>query len=380
MSLIGKAAGLEKKFLKMVRGFIGGESGPHQLEIRQAILDEVEGKIQPIGDGVSVFPYNQLTVTLLAQDDDRRYFFESAFLEGGKLKSDIRDRLTQTSCKLPQRLEIEIKFTNEPNAALEEKGFQIDYKKQSASSEKPPARLVILRGDAGAKSYPLNKSNFNIGRLQEVRDKHERIVRRNDLAFAEGKDEISQSISRAHAHIFFDEKEGCYRLCDDNSAQGTHIFRDGRNIEVPRNSPRGVKMHDGDEIYFGKAYLRFEIEVAEEILEAERPISSTSMAAVQVSVQETNEPQAREVVNEPQVPEMSGVENAPTVKSSIGDAPTVRDQPIAAGEELPVAADEALSASTAKPTPAENASAAEPTPTENAAAVTLTNPTGKETS
>ena len=347
MSLLSMAAELEKKLKKMIRGFIGGETGPHHLEIRQSILDEVEGKIQPIGGGVSVFPYNRLSVTLYVQDDDRRYFFESAFLEGGKLKNDIRERLSQSGCKLPQHLDIDIKFTDQPDPAWEEKGFNIEYGKHSASGQRPAARLVVIKGEAPQESYPLNKSNFNIGRLQEVRDKRDHIVRRNDLAFTEGEDEISQSISRAHAHIFFDEKDGCFRLCDDNSAQGTHIFRDGRNIEVPRNSPRGVKMHDSDEIYFGKAYLRFEIGPPEQTSEPEQHIASASQPAAQS-------------VSGPEAPEISSDENALPAESDPSNQATIRDQPISTGEAMPVSADE--------PTPEQNAVEPDSTnPTENEA-------------
>lgn len=83
MSLIGIAVELERKLVNRLRRVLGGEAEPHHLEIRQTILDEVEGRIQPIGDGVSVFPYNHLTINLYTHNDDRRYFFESAFIEGG---------------------------------------------------------------------------------------------------------------------------------------------------------------------------------------------------------------------------------------------------------------------------------------------------------
>lgn len=263
MSILGLAAELEKKLMKTVRRFIGGGSEPHHLEIRQAILDEIESRVQPIGDGVSVFPYNRVLATIYAPDEERRYFFESAFIEDRRLKDDIRDRLSRTGCRLPQNIDIEVKLANTADSELEENGFRLEFRKQSAYEQKPAGRLVVLSGQVAQQSYVLTKSHFNIGRMDEVKDKRQHIVRRNDMAFAEGPDEISQSISRAHAHVWYDEKEGAFRLCDDNSAQGTHIFRDGRNIEVPRNSPRGIRLHGGDEIYFGKAYVRFEIDPPE---------------------------------------------------------------------------------------------------------------------
>ena len=49
-----------------------------------------------------------------------------------------------------------------------------------------------------------------------------------------------------------------YRLCDDGSEFGTRVFRDGRSIEVPSGDRRGEKLRSGDEIYLGRACLRFE--------------------------------------------------------------------------------------------------------------------------
>jgi pSer/pThr/pTyr-binding forkhead associated (FHA) protein len=63
-------------------------------------------------------------------------------------------------------------------------------------------------------------------------------------------------VSRKHAHIRFDGSE--YRLCDDSSEYGTRVFRDGRSIDVPPGNRRGEKLRSGDEIYVGRACLRFE--------------------------------------------------------------------------------------------------------------------------
>ena len=51
---------------------------------------------------------------------------------------------------------------------------------------------------------------------------------------------------------------GDYRICDEGSEFGTRVFRDGRTIEVPAGNRRGEKLRAGDEIYLGRACLRFE--------------------------------------------------------------------------------------------------------------------------
>ena len=87
-------------------------------------------------------------------------------------------------------------------------------------------------------------------------DAEQRVTRRNDVVFEEGDDEANATVSRRHAHIRQDD--GDYRLCDDGSEFGTRVFRDGRSIEVPAGNRRGEKLRPGDEIYLGRACLRFE--------------------------------------------------------------------------------------------------------------------------
>ena len=102
----------------------------------------------------------------------------------------------------------------------------------------------------------MEKPRINIGRLAELTDSEQRVVRRNDVVFEEGADEANATVSRSHAHIRLDSGE--YRVCDDESEFGTRVFRDGRPIEVPAGNRRGEKLRPGDEIYVGRACLRFE--------------------------------------------------------------------------------------------------------------------------
>ncbi len=67
---------------------------------------------------------------------------------------------------------------------------------------------------------------------------------------------FNATVSRRHAHIR--SAEGEYRLSGDGSEFGTRIFRDGRSIEVPSGDRRGERLRPGDEIYLGRACLRFE--------------------------------------------------------------------------------------------------------------------------
>ena len=94
--------------------------------------------------------------------------------------------------------------------------------------------------------------------MQELTDSQQRVVRRNDVVFEEGGDEANATVSRAHAHIRFERASGEYRICDDESEYGTRVFRDGKSIEIPGGNRRGERLRAGDEIYLGRACLRFE--------------------------------------------------------------------------------------------------------------------------
>ncbi len=121
-----------------------------------------------------------------------------------------------------------------------------------------PAQIVVIEGSATKKAYTVSGERTNIGRLAEVTDKHRRVVRRNQIVFLDADTETNQTVSRAQAHIRFSPPAE-YRLFDDHSSYGTRIVRGGRMIELPSGSPRGAKLQAGDEIYFGRARVVFQI-------------------------------------------------------------------------------------------------------------------------
>ena len=138
--------------------------------------------------------------------------------------------------------------------------FRIDYLNQRhaeapPAAERPPARLIVVKGEAGAAEYLIAANRINIGRLQEVISEKEGLRRANDVAFGEAE----TTVSREHAFLTYEPATGRFRICDDRSQRGTSIFREGRRIEVPKGSRRGTQLQSGDEIHLGDARLRFEI-------------------------------------------------------------------------------------------------------------------------
>jgi hypothetical protein len=195
-----------------------------------------------------------VTVTLVSPDADRRALYHTAFGEGGRLEADIREAFDSVDCEVPRGFHVEVK-----TAEVGEKKFEIEYALEPAKAaiEEPKgtARVTVVKGKTTETEYILNKARTNIGRIAELTDSEQRVVRRNDVVFEEG-DEANATVSRRHAHIRLEAGE--YRICDDESEFGTRVFRDGRAIEVPAGNRRGEKLRPGDEIYLGRACLRFE--------------------------------------------------------------------------------------------------------------------------
>jgi hypothetical protein len=250
---------LDERLRRLFTSASGTDQGRGALEIQRAILDEVTGKVRAAGRGRRVFPFRHLEIHIAVPGPGERALFELAFAEGDQLSSDIRDALREAGCEPPADLLAEV--------VLEELeipgGFRIVYREKppaAAPALPPAARLAILVGQADQPVYALGAQQVNVGRLGDVLDGEQRLVRRNQVAFAESGDAVNATVSRAHAHIEYHAENREYRLYDDHSAYGTNIFRGGALLSVPAGAGRGVALRPGDEIYFGQAKARFEIE------------------------------------------------------------------------------------------------------------------------
>jgi hypothetical protein len=245
---------IERGFRKWTERVLGPADSDEVLLVHRAVLEAIETKVQTVARGQRVFPYARVTVTLVSADADRRALYQTAFGEGGRLEADIREALEGVNCQIPPRFGVEVK-----TAETGEGKFAIEYAVEGAKSavEEPlgAGRVVVVKGKATQAEYTLEKARTNIGRIAELTDAEQRVVRRNDVVFEEG-DEANATVSRRHAHIRLEAGE--YRICDDESEFGTRVFREGRAIEVPAGNRRGERLRPGDEIYLGRACIRFE--------------------------------------------------------------------------------------------------------------------------
>lgn len=244
---------IERGFRHWTERVFGPASSDELLLVHRAILEQAGSKVQNLPRGKRVFPFSSVTVTLVSPDPDRRAVYQAAFGEGGRLENALRESLEGAECELPRGFRVEVQ-----TAEAGDQPFHIEYGTGSvpAPAQAPAAgRLVVIKGKAGQTEYTLDKTRTNIGRIAELTDAEQRVVRRNDVVFEEG-DEANATVSRRHAHIRRDA--GAYRICDDGSEFGTRVFRDGRAIDVPAGNRRGERLRTGDEIYLGRACLRFE--------------------------------------------------------------------------------------------------------------------------
>ena len=227
------------------------------LEIRRDILEDVRDQIEPKGSGKYLFPYTEIAVRVAARDEADRALLDAAFAQNGALEEDVRALLVEAGCSAQVAVAVDIV------TEAAEQPFQIAYssgkrqvEKTAVATARPLARLIVVRGSAEPSEFVIHSSRVNVGRLKEVLGEKDGLRRRNDIAFAD----TETTVSREHAYIRYDAAAGRYRVCDYQSARGTTVFRDGRRIEVPRASTRGVPLQSGDEIHFGEARIRFETE------------------------------------------------------------------------------------------------------------------------
>jgi hypothetical protein len=264
MGILDKLHKVEKRVQEFIELQFGQEASKEPLEVRRKILEEVEDKIRSAG-GKRAFPFNTVVVSLLGTDPESRAVLQAAFIDTGQIESDIRQLLEE--CQIPGDLQVNVRIVGEPKPELghiDTAGFHIQCSRRAQKERKKPAEipsafLTVLRGKASRKHCKVNFPQTNIGRLREILDLSGRVVRRNDLAFHDLDDAINSTISRAHAHIYYESDTAGFRLSDDGSVYGTQLVRDSRTIEVPPGARRGVKLRSGDKIHLGRVIVQFEI-------------------------------------------------------------------------------------------------------------------------
>jgi FHA domain len=243
-----------------IKNRVGGTLGPDAkpLEIRAAIVDAIEDRVEPIGRGRRRCPFNRVVIRVVTRTADDKAAFKTVFAD---LDAKVRERLQEIRCD-PIEIEYVTSFvTKAPAGWSEGQLFAIECQQREREAAPtiapsgPAIRIQVLSGTAARKSYVFGDSTILVGRTMEARDPSGR-RRRNHVAFDDG----NTTVSRAHARFKLDPAARRYHVLDDGSLHGTTVVRGGETIHVPQRDPRGVLIQSGDEIQFGDAAVRVIIE------------------------------------------------------------------------------------------------------------------------
>lgn len=271
MDLLGKARKLESRISRSldlaVEGFVG-RSPRQPLEIVQAVLDCAEQQVQSAGRGRRVFPFNQLTVHVLASSRAERAQFDAVAEGPPTLRQRVVERLRSAGCQAGP-LDVRLHYSPKAKAGWLAPEYHVIFHRLEQTAVADPAALVegapavridlaIVAGSAERRAYTFTGGRIDIGRRAEVLDQRQHLIRRNHVAFLEGAVDENRSVSRKHAHIVYNPGQREYRAHDDGSARGTAVLRSGQTIRVPQGS-RGIRLESGDEIVLGDARLRVKL-------------------------------------------------------------------------------------------------------------------------
>jgi hypothetical protein len=256
----------------------GGRPPREPLEVRRAVVESLVGEIRPVGGGRRVLPIGRVIVAVVATDATEKRLFKEALAGPAGVEADLRRALDAAGADWPRGFTLAVRFVKAPGDDWRSGArFHVTASEGGASATPaeaetaagaaagaapgpavaPTLTLRVTLGQAKPRTVTCEGGRVNVGRQQTVADATGRVVRRNDVAFI-GDDEVSRSVSRAHAAVAWVAASGTYRVYDEQSSHGTAVSRAGRLIQVPPGRD-GLKLAAGDEIHVGRAVLSVEI-------------------------------------------------------------------------------------------------------------------------
>lgn len=247
------------------------------LEIRNAIVEQVEQLTEPAAAGRRVLPRNRIAVTLLARDKATRDLLQAALAD---IEVDVRARLAELRCPPPHGFGVDLDYVRKPRPDwIEGQRFSVDLvnaaggkaitsgdgakgadgSRGTRPTGTPLLRITVRRGDTTEREYIFSEPRVLIGRTAAPVDRAGR-PRHNHVVFLDEGSEHNATVGRAHASIQFAPDRHQFRLFDDGSHNGTRIVRHGDTIDIAPHNPVGVALLSGDEIQFGTAAVLVTIE------------------------------------------------------------------------------------------------------------------------
>ena len=230
------------------------------LDIRHAVLEAIERRVQPAGHGRRILPDSCVRAKVFAPDAADERALRAALDD---LRPAALARLRELQCDVPPGFKVDVVYLRaRPVAWDASQRLAIDYPAGPRAAVAPPPpsappvlKVTVLGGTTTKPAYTFTEAVVRIGRSESPVDGRGR-VRKNDIAFLENDDERNRTVTRGHAEIRFSRETGEYRLFDEGSANGTRVLRAGEAIDVPPRDPIGVAIRPGDELHFGKAAVK----------------------------------------------------------------------------------------------------------------------------
>ncbi len=252
--VLQQAARLDTVVDAFVSDRLRGDRLPTPAELLAAIVADVERGITVGPDG-PMFPFNRVAVTLPAPTAERESELRGA-LSADTIRLAVIAQL-QRRVPVPPDLKLDLRIALEPGATAPFTVLLRTAAGRRPAPAPPPLSARLASGD-GASRFTLGEGVFNIGRVAEIHGRDGRMVRRNQIVL--GADGAAGTVSRMHARIHGARKGEAliFTLFDDGSQRGTTIVRGGVPHLVVKG-PVGVRLRDGDEIYFGSVRMVFRL-------------------------------------------------------------------------------------------------------------------------
>lgn len=257
----GKAVDIERLLDDRMNRWVRASSRRAEpLELRNAILREIEEQLIAGPKGSNVFPYDEVTIEVLADLPARHDAVEAMFDAEGGLEGAVRTRMAERDCRLSPACAFHIRaVTTPPEGWPTGAPYRLRFRRRRDGEKRlkpqaPPVLMLTLSPGGRSHTYRLGQERVDIGRVAEVRDREGRFLRRNAICISDEHDPKG-TVSRRHAHIKAvagPDGRVHYMLYDDGSSYGTRVVRKGETVVVHPGT-LGVRLRDRDQLHFGDA-------------------------------------------------------------------------------------------------------------------------------
>ncbi len=250
---LGKMRDLLKPWMK----------GTSPLEIRRAILDDVESRVIAVGGGKRLFPFNRLRVHLLTPEPRVRTELEAVVREGWNLKDEVAARLRERDCPVPPGLAVDVAFDEAASPNFAERRFWVEYAKAEAAPEpRRRGRGPPRPGDHGAQGYG-HPARLRAGCRADLSRPSGRGggCGRPGCGGATTSPSARRATSTTRSPASTPASPGTLPAAatgcaPSRYASGTRIYRTARPIDVSAHDRRGVRLQSGDEVHLGRAVVK----------------------------------------------------------------------------------------------------------------------------